>query len=305
MCCRDAQTDRPQLRTRLLERHVRTQPAEHLEPSFAPRLQLRVGAKHRLHRDRSPENEAQPGGRSAETRWRDANYVQAVIVEQDLFADDARVSSEAPPPERIADHHDRRTAGPRRLLGREATTQQRPHAEHIEVIGRDQLPPHPLGWRGLAGLAQTEGLYARRDEPALEGPRLLAPVEVVSIGDDVLHSTAGTAEADPDEPGRLVDQGERMEHERVGPGENRRGRADAEAERERRCEREAGARAQRTEGVAEVTHTATPPSDRPSPPAERGDNSRSAKRPRAGLQRPRTSWDRSRRPRTGAPRADE
>src|SRR5438552_1768463 len=172
MCCRDAQTDRPQLRTSLLERHVRTQPAEHLEPSFAPRLQLRVGAKHRLHRDRSPENEAQTGGRSAETRWRDANYGQAVIVEQDLFADDARVSSEAPPPERI-------------------------------------------------------------------------------------------------------------------------------------CERESAARARRTEGVAQVTHTAMPPSDRPSPPAERGDNSRPARPARAAPRRPRTSWDRSRRPRTAAPRADE
>ena len=60
-------------------------------------------------------------------------------------ADDAGVGPEASSPEALADHEHRVAARPAILAGEEGATEPRPHAEDVEVVGRDDLGIHPLG----------------------------------------------------------------------------------------------------------------------------------------------------------------
>src|SRR2546430_9557696 len=69
--------------------------------------------------------------------------------------------------------------------------------------------------------------------------------------------------------------------------------ADAERERKHRHRREAGALGELAERVAEVTHIAAPPSDRPASPGARGAPRREERRYRARPVRCGTSLDRS------------
>src|SRR5205807_8149114 len=64
--------------------------------------------------------------------------------------------------------------------------------------------------------------------------------------------------------------GERTTHDRVAAAEQQAVGPRPEREREHRHNREAGAPAELAERVAEVTHTATPPSDRPARRGEPG-----------------------------------
>jgi len=160
----------------------------------------------------------------------------------------------------VADDGDRLAAGDGVLAGEEAASENRPHAEDVEVVRADQHPPRRLGLTlpvvGAGGRREREASQRERREPrkGLAGARVLAvDVEVRRVG----QVGAGSARRlrhrlEADQAVHLRHGANGTEDDTLHPCVNRRRRADAEAEAQddrRRDEWRLAHDAQRKHGV--------------------------------------------------------
>ena len=112
------------------------------------------------------------------------------------------------------------------FLGEEATAQGRPHAQHGEVVARDDQPLNPLG---LPALAERQRALHSSDE-AVED---LVPVAIVDEVSEVggRADALAAAGADDDEPVRFFDR-QLPDEDFVDQAEDGRIGADADGQRE-------------------------------------------------------------------------
>ncbi len=76
---------------------------------------------------------------------RDADDLHGSVVDPQRAPDDVEIGSETAPPEITTEHDNRIGARRRFVIGAEYATQRGRHAEHVEVVARDQLDLDPLG----------------------------------------------------------------------------------------------------------------------------------------------------------------
>ena len=84
-----------------------------------------------------------------------------MAVERELASQRGGLPAELALPERIADHHARRTTAAAIVGGCEDASKDRRHAQHIESVAAH---PEAFGVAGLAAAGQVEGLVAPRED---------------------------------------------------------------------------------------------------------------------------------------------
>ena len=178
----------------------------------------------------------------------DADHRELPIVEPHRPSHDRRIASERARPQSFADHRHGRTTRPR-LLGREPTAGQRPHAEHRQqLVGHRQClqPDRFTGLRRVVHFAAGKGRDCRHS---------LAPLLVVEIVGQRRRLTRRARIAV-----RLPHHGQRVDvldrrgpqQHRVDHAEDRRIRPDPQRHRQQRDDGEARVAGEQPESIAKV-----------------------------------------------------
>jgi hypothetical protein len=234
--------DGVQRRLRLLARRPRREARHDVEPPRAARLE-EVVLRHDgpLHGHRDEEVAGALEVRAREALRRDADHGERAPVDGHRAPDDARVGAEALAPQPVAEHDDRARHGRGVLVGDEEAPERGAHAEHREVVPRDELAPDGEAGRAAALHHRRRGAVG---DDALQPACPRAEVEVVRVGarpvapvaDAVLGPLARVHAHEL--PGPL--DGERPQEERVDEAEDDGVDADAQGERADGGQREAG-----------------------------------------------------------------
>ena len=162
-------------------------------------------------------------------------------------ADDRRIAGEMPPPEIVAEHHDRRIAGRAPFRRRDHASDRGEDAEQREVVAGDRLD------RDLLGAAARIERCTQRHAAEEIDERVVVRAVVLQIAkrEPVRQLDVVIERRDRHELVRAAHR-QRPEQKRVEDGEQARGRADAEGEREDRGEREGRRPPQRADGVGRI-----------------------------------------------------
>ena len=195
------------------------------------------------HRDRHPDIGHEQTLGAAEFRRHDAENRVRHPVDFHQAADDAGIAAECGAPIGGAQYNHRLLAGHAIVLRRERASERRSHAEHLEIVARDEQAP------GSSGVVVDLEVHRR------EAQRSNARQHAVAIADvAVIRIRAGG------KPGRARDRHqalrpldrERREEERIDDAEDRGVGADAERQRQDRDGGEAWRPQQRAHRVAKV-----------------------------------------------------
>jgi hypothetical protein len=210
----------------LLPRCARLQTAKELQPArkAVARPEEEVDGRRRdlpHHHDRYV-NVWRPAGYRAVELWRrDSHHRVRVGVETYGLSHQTRVGPEASLPQSVTEHDHRMRAGGLVFLREEATAQGRPHAQHGEIVPRDNQPLNALG---LPAVAERQRALESGDETFEE-------LVAVTIVDEVSEAggradALAPAGADHDEPVRFSDR-QLPDQGLVNQAEDRRIGADA------------------------------------------------------------------------------
>ncbi len=231
--------DRLDLRARLPDRSPVGEPPLDEEPARPPAIEARgagvpiglplhAGEHEALdHRDRHPELGGDAWQGAGKSHGCDADDGGLHPREVDVLADNRRVEAKTRPPRRVAQHHQRRGAGPSVIAFHEPAAERHPDTEHVEVVRRD-------------GLARDQDGALHRGEDAADvgsagqprkGVGIALDVEVVGIGRGQLGKIRAGAAVDLDQPIAL---GQRVvpEEDRVDHGKERGVEANPQRQRE-------------------------------------------------------------------------
>ena len=228
---------------RFLERHVRTQPSDHVPPAVAAARSLelleRLGCEEVTLRAAAIEAEL-------EVRAEHPDHGVRLAVQHERAPDDVRLAPEAALPQTVRQNDD---AAARPVLFRqEGAPVHGVGAEQLEETFRDARPQEILG---LAGAAEVHrpGIYRRH---AFEAPGPISPVPEVRRSD--IHGTVAVVRIGLPERHEAfrVGEGWRLEKHGVDDGEDGRRRADRQRQRQYRGGGEAGVPAQQPQTVADV-----------------------------------------------------
>ncbi len=123
---------------RRLDAHPVAQAREHQKAAIAPVGRIRADQVAR-RRQREPQPRAQAAQRAAELGRRHTDHRQRLTLYDDRRTERIGAAAEVRPPQLVADHdHVLRPPGIR-FVRREEAADRRLHAQHAEVVGRDDL----------------------------------------------------------------------------------------------------------------------------------------------------------------------
>ena len=161
----------------------------------------------------------------------------------------------------------RRPVGRLGFRARERPAQRRRHAEHVEIVGRDERAEDLLG-RPPVGRTDVQADGVAGDQ-RLERLRAVAQVDVIGIGIAVGTASA-TLAADREELALPDHTWQRVPQDAVDPAEDDRGGPHAERERNRRRDRHPGPFRERTCSVPDVVEHEPSRPPRPDPSTNSG-----------------------------------
>ena len=237
-------------RLNALARHVRREPAPHLQP-----VPVRVGERLALeHPVGQPDVGQDPGLGASEAGLRDADDLVRLAFEPDRLAERGRIAGESARPERMADHRHRMRAR-RHIVGRrENTAERRVNAERREGISRHELRLQLLlDVRGVGQPGLPERLLAQAEDVHVRRQRLTGALEERIAGE--CRETRVDRRAGPGQIGEAVRIADRQlaQDEGIDEREGGRARADGETERHHRGRGHDRVLAQQTQPEPDVT----------------------------------------------------
>jgi len=240
---------RLELGARLDECRARRRPAHDRIPALAAIFQFtRSRKQHGRHRRRHPHVECEPDDRALESRRRDADDRERPIVHPHDPADRVGRAAEPRAPAVVGDDGDRRAARPRGVVRRDQLSKLGAQAEAGEEVSGDELPVHALG---PAALAEIHRRHPEGDEIA-ERRHPLADVAIFRPRHARVRARVG-AWLDQLKVRAARDARQRLEDQRLEPGEHHGVHADARRKRhdhDRRQRRHAGDGPERQAKVA-------------------------------------------------------
>ena len=165
-----------------------------------------------------------------------------------VLTDGRRLPAEARPPEVVRDdRHDRLAAGRVASSGSQEAAERRPHAERRKVVAGDEQAEDPLG---AASSPRVNG--AMRNASSSGNERRRSRRSPYSSHETPGIGTGFRARLDEVKRAGVGHAGQRPQHDRLDPREDRRVHADADAERHDDDRREHRHLADRPPGVAQV-----------------------------------------------------
>jgi hypothetical protein len=266
---------------RLLERHARLHPAEHVDPPAAPVVDVvPVRRDLRFHHQRYANARGVADVEAVESRLRDADDRERIILQRDAAADDRRIGCETVLPVVVAENRDRAVATHLVVVRRDDAADRRSDPEHRKVSTGHHFARHALALpvdadvhRGGAAREQARE-YLRRRRGVLDRLRnarerttagqIGEVVAEVLVHRERQHVAAGIA---PEMIPRAVEQHEllgildrqRPQQHFVDQRENGGIGADPQGDGQQRDEREQGRAAEAAPRVPEIpremTHT--------------------------------------------------
>ena len=229
---------------RLRRPHAGLQPSEHEQPEIVViAQQVALGDEQRFHHQGHEQIRANAGLTALKTGGRHANDGVRMLVQIDRLADDVRPSAKMCVPQTVADDGDGCAARAQVFFRRERPPHGGAHAEHVEIVGRREHAPHPLGF-SIARQAHRRHVDGRESDETL----LTAPQRLQIRIRERKWIRGVAAERERHDVVRAGQARHRVQERRVDPAEDCRVRADAERQGQdddRRIARRLGDHAQR------------------------------------------------------------
>jgi hypothetical protein len=216
-----------ELRLRLRDRGPGRQLRHQAVAAHRPIVELaRSALDERRHRRRNPDVEVEAQVRALETLGRHPDHGQLLIVDAKRPPDDVRGAAEACVPEVVGNDSDRFGAGTLRFIGSEEAAERRLHAERGKEIAGHELA---VDAHRAAGVAERERRHAGGEDLG-ENRQALAKIAILLPRPARIRPGVG-ARLDEVKARRIPDAGQRPQHYRLHPREDRGVDADPDAER--------------------------------------------------------------------------
>ena len=243
-----------ELRVRLIARHAGLQPADHDQrPAAAIRdrktpIGVEVALDRIVHAERHEILGAHDRGGAGEVLRGHADNGEVLAVDADGLLEDVAIESRSLP-ELVADDHRARRGARAFLVDREVAAVDRPHAERLEVAGRDDVDHRLAGGVVLGDAGERDVVRGEVRERSAR----VAHVDKAGIGEGAIAALGRAVLAEhADDFTRRVSAGERPDHQAVDDAEDAGVDADAERQHADGGQREAGMLEEKASAVAKV-----------------------------------------------------
>ena len=185
---RESRRDAVQRGRRLRPADAGREPAKDVDGVRAAVLDFRRAVlDDRLHRKGEPEIRGRGDLRAEEAARRHADDRVGPAVDDDRPPDRAGIAAKSLLPVAEADHGHRRRAALRIVFFRDRPPDRGPHAQHAEVVARDEVRPEPLVDAVGAGGNRRKAVSHQAGEHA----GTVAQVFIVGIREQVQHPARG------------------------------------------------------------------------------------------------------------------